>query len=254
MSERTLFLAWQDTRPQDNRPSLVWFPVGQLDADVDLSLYRFRYINGAKRAQQDASFTPLIEFPKFDGDYHSKKLFPLFQNRVMNRTRPDFGEYLQNLDLPDEADPIEILSRSGGQKVTDSYEVFPKIEKQSDGSFTCRFFLHGWRHINDEAKTRLDNLTVEEDLYVTFELNNPTTQLAVQIQTTDYHMIGWAPRFLVHDLTRGMTNSRGKYEAKVASVNPNTVIQNQRVLIEMRGYCDKHEPMSSYDYQLVVPQ
>ena len=114
MSERTLFLAWQDTRQHDNRPSLTWFPVGQLDADVDHSLYRFRYINGAKRAQQDAGFTPLIEFPKFDGDYHSNKLFPLFQNRVMNRTRPDFGEYLQNLDLPDEADPIEILSRSGG--------------------------------------------------------------------------------------------------------------------------------------------
>ena len=254
MSERTLFLAWQDTRPQDARPSRTWFPVGQLDADVDRHMYRFRYINGAMRARQVAGFTPLIEFPEFDGDYHSKELFPLFQNRVMNRTRPDFGEYLQSLDLHGEADPIEILSRSGGQRVTDTYEVFSKIEKQSDGSFTCRFFLHGWRQINDEAKARLGNLTEAEDLYVTLELTNPATRLAVQIQTTDYHMIGWAPRYLVHELKKAMSDSRSNYEAEVASVNFNAVIPKQRVLIEMRGYWDKHKPMSSNDYQLVVPR
>jgi len=66
-------------------------------------------------------------------------------------------------------------------------------------------------------------------------------------------MIGWAPRYLVHDLTKAMSNSHGMFEAKVARMNFNTVILKQRVLIEMRGYWDKHEPMSSKDYQLLVP-
>ena len=247
MSEKTLFLAWQDTRPQDAHPSRAWFPVGQLDADVDRSLYRFRYIYGAKRAQRDAGFTPLIEFPEFNGDYRSNELFPLFQNRVMNRARPDFGEYLQSLDLHGEADPIEILSRSGGQRVTDTYEVFPKIEKKANGSFTCRFFLHGWRHINQAAQLRLDQLNDNEELYVTLELTNPATQVAVQILTTDYHMIGWAPRYLVDDLVKAMSEVP-RYEAKVVQVNPLPVPSKQRVLVEMRGRWRDHRPMSGDDF------
>lgn len=248
MSEKTLFLAWQD-----KKPSRAWFPVGQLDADVEQSLYRFRYIKGARKAKKEG-FTPLLDFPDLKGDYRSSELFPLFKNRVMNPARPDFSDYLLSLDLPAKANPIEILARNGGSRVTDTYEVFPKLTKHEDGSFTCRFFLHGWRFINEEAKTRSIKLSEGEELCVTLELNNPATRLAVQIQTVDYHMIGWAPRYLVHDLTKAMADSRGKYEAKVARLNSNTVISKQRVLIEMRGYWDKHEPMSSNDYQLLVPQ
>jgi hypothetical protein len=247
MSEKTLFLAWQDTRPQDTSPSRAWFPVGQLDADVDRHLYRFRYIGGAMRAQQNAGFTPLIEFPNFNRDYQSNELFPLFQNRVMNRTRPDFGEYLQSLDLHGEADPIEILSRSGGQRVTDTYEVFPKIVKQPNDSFTCRFFLHGWRHINPSAQQRLDQLKDDEELYVTLELTNPATQVAIQIQTTDYHMIGWAPRYLVDDLVQAMSEAP-RYDAKVVQVNPLPIPSKQRVLVEMRGCWIDHSPMSGEDF------
>ena len=251
MSARTLFLAWQDARPQDSHPSRAWFPVGRLDADVDSHLYRFRYIYGAKRAQQDAGFTPLIEFPEFSGDYQSNELFPLFQNRVMNRAIPDFGEYLQSLGLHGEADPIEILSRSGGQRVTDTYEVFPRIEKQADGSFTCRFFLHGWRHINPSAQQRLDQLKDDEELYVTLELTNPATQVAVQIQTTDYHMIGWAPRYLVDDLVQAMAEVPS-YEARVVQVNPLPVPSKQRVLVKMRGCWINHNPMSGADFRPLV--
>ena len=97
MNTKTLFLAWQD-----KEMSRQWFPVGRLDADVERSLYRFRYIGGAKRAQKEAGFPPLIEFPGLDENYESSELFPLFQNRVMNPARPDFTEYLRNLDLSEE--------------------------------------------------------------------------------------------------------------------------------------------------------
>ena len=226
--------------------------MGRLDADVERSFYRFRYIGGAKRAQEEVGFPLLIEFPDLKEDYQSAELFPLFQNRVMNRARPDFTEYLHRLDLTEEADPIEILSTNGGHRVTDAYEVFPKIEKDDTGSFSCRFFLHGWRHINEAANDRIDRLEHGEELYVTLELTNPATGLAVQMQTTDYYMIGWAPRYLVADLVAAMAEGPGRFGAKVVRINPQTILLKQRVLIEMYGCWDKYEPMSGEDFKPLV--
>ena len=246
MSERTLYLAWQD-----KARSRRWFPVGRLDADIDRPQYRFRYIVGAEQAQEAAGFPLLIEFPDLKADYRSPELFPVFQNRVMNRNRPDFTDYLRSLDLSPKADPVEILSANGGQRVTDTYEVFPKLVKRSDGSFTCRFFLHGWRHVNATAQERINQLAKDEELYVTLELTNPVSRMAVQIQTTDYHMVGWAPRYLVADLVAAMADTP-EYSAQVVRVNPQPAPSKQRVLIEMRGSWDKHEPMNGPDFLPLV--
>ena len=246
MSTKTLFLAWQD-----NKPSKAWFPVGRLDADVERSFYRFRYIGGAKRAQEEVGFPLLIDFPALNQDFQSSELFPLFQNRVMNRARPDFADYLRRLDLTEDADPIEILSTNGGHRVTDAYEVFPKLEKNDTGRFSCRFFLHGWRHVNEASKDRIGRLEPGEELFVTLELTNPATGLAVQIQTTDYNIIGWAPRYLVGDLVSAMAEGP-TYKARVVRINPQPFPSKQRVLIEMHGGWDKHEPMSSEDFKLLV--
>lgn len=247
MTERTLFLAWQD-----NHSSRAWFPVGRLDADVERPLYRFRYIGGAEKAQQEVRFPLLIEFPKLKKDYQSSELFPLFRNRVMNSARPDLKEYLCSLDLTSEADPIEILSANGGRRVTDAYEVFPKLDKQVDGSFTCRFFLHGWRHTNEAAKDRIRSLEPGEELYVKLEPKNPATRMAVQIQTTDYYIIGRTPRYLVNDMVAAMKESP-EYSAHVVKVNSHPVSLNQHLLIEMRGFWHRHEPMSNDDFQPLVP-
>ncbi|MDE2757067.1 MAG: DNA-binding protein [Acidobacteriota bacterium] len=244
MSEKTLFLAWQD-----KAGSRQWFPIGRLD--VRHPFYHFRYTGGAKRAQQEAGFPPLIEFPELEQDYQSSELFPLFSNRVIAAGRPDRSGYLRNLDLPENANPFEILSVNGGTRVTDSYEVFPKLVKHADGSFDCRFFLHGWRHANPRAQERIGRLKAGEDLYVTLELTNPATTLAVQVQTTDYHMIGWTPRYLVTDLTAAMAET-ANYSAHVVRVNPQPAPSKQRVLVEMRGRWDKHEPMASEDFMPLV--
>ena len=153
--------------------------------------------------------------------------------------------------MPESANPVEILSVNGGRRVTDFYEVFPKIVKQTDGNFTCRFFLHGWRHVGSQAQKRIENLEPGEELYVTLELTNPVTGLAVQIQTQDYQAIGWAPRYLVNDLAGGMVDSPN-YSASVVRVNPQPAPSRQRVLIEMCGCWMEHEPMKSKDFELLA--
>ena len=247
MSVRTLFLAWQD------KSSRQWFPIGRLDADVKRPLYRFRYVGGVGQAREMAQFVPLWEFPDLTQDYRSPHLFSLFRNRLMSSARPDREDYLRELDLHQRADEIEILTVSGGYRVTDAYEVFPRLVKGDDGQFSCRFFLHGWRHVSRAGQRRVDSLRQGERLQLTIELNNPATVLAVQIQTTDYHMIGWAPRYLVRDLAAAMAESPSTYEAEVVRVNPRSAPSRQRVLIEMHGSWKHHDPMTAPEFLPLVP-
>ena len=253
MSTKTLFLSWQDSQDDDGRTSSrQWFPIGRLDADIENSAYRFRYTGGAKRAEQEAGFASLLDFPRLEEDYHSPQLLPLFQNRVIAPNRPDFAEHVLALDLDESADPIEILSANGGRRATDVFQVFPMLVKGGDGGFVCRFFLHGWRYVSETAQDRLSRLEPNEKLYLALELTNPLTDMAVQIQTTDYQMIGWAPRYLVNDLTQAMAESPGIYSASVVRANPQPAPSMQRVLVEMRSYWDNHEPMTGPDFQPLV--
>ena len=248
MSERTLFIAWQD---KDG--SRECFPVGRLDADVGRSCYRFRYTAGAERAQRERGFRLITGFPNLTQDYEADRLWALFTNRVLTPRRPDFETYIRNLGFPESTvDPIEILAVNGGRRVTDSYEVFPKIDKEPDGSFSCRFFLRGWRYVSDAAEERLEALEPGDKLTIALELTNPVTGIAVQVQTSDYLVLGWAPRYLVVDLTSAVAEAPGEYSASVVRVNPQPAPSRQRVLIEMVGKWRKHEPMTAPDFRPLV--
>lgn len=247
MNNRTLFLAWQD-----KARTRSWFPVGRLDVGGSASPYRFRYVYGAERARSETGFEPLVDFPNFHQSYDASDLFPLFKNRVLTPGRKDFEEYLRLLHLNQNADPIEILSVDGGYRATDSFEVFPKIERKADGGFRCRFFLHGWRHVSEAAQARLQKLQPDEQLYVAIELTNPATQWAIQIQTTDYHVIGWSPRYLVSDLVHAIAQAPGDYQARVIQVNPVPAPSKQRLLVELTGHWPDYDPMTREDFAPLV--
>ena len=219
---------------------------------LECSNYRFRYTGGAKRAQKEARFPLIVGFPEVDRDYNSEELFPLFQNRVMSHARPDFQDYLETLGLDGADEPIEILSVNGGLRQTDNYEVFPKLFKQTDGGFTCRFLLHGGRHVNEDAQERLKRLQAGEELFIAVELTNPITQLAVQIQTHDNYVLGWAPHYLVNDLVAAMADSPGEYEAKAVRIHWESHAPRPTLLVELSSHWDSYEPMTGPDYQPLV--
>jgi hypothetical protein len=246
---RTLFLAWQDTAS-----TRAWYPIGRLDADLKKSRFQFGYTRGAQIAHEKAGLQPLDSFPDFHTHYESSELFPLFRNRILGEGRTDFKEYLKQLDLsPENADPLRILALTGGERQTDNLEVFPKIQRHRDGGFRCRFFLHGWRHVNADAQQRLLQLKRGDHLRVALELNNPATVLGVQVETPDdYYMIGWSPRFLVRDLFEAICQSPDDITATVVRMNPSPAPAKQRVLIEIRGrWPESYEPMSTQEFQLL---
>ena len=242
---KSLFLAWQ-------APSRAWFPIGLLNANTANDYYVFQYTNGALRAQKEIGFQPLLSFPSFEEKYEASELFPLFSNRVLGSSRKDFSDYLRSLDIDsNQADPIEILAVSGGERQTDNLEVFPKIEKKSDNSFSCRFFLHGLSHVSEEGQKRSMLLKPEEALQISLELNNPATKLAVQLSTKEYQFVGWAPRYLIEDIL-GAVPEFSDLSAKVVRVNDMHVPLNRRILIELSGHLPKEfQPMSSNDFQVI---
>ena len=222
-----------------------------MDADTEESRFRFGYTQGALKAQEVSGFEPLLyDFPRFEQTYESDELFPLFKNRSMTPGRRGFQQYLQLLDFEVmEPDPLEIMAVDGGYRATDPYQVFPRIEKDSDGCFRTRFFLHGWRHANDAAKDRLEKLHAGEGLYVTVELTNPKTTTAVQIQSQNYHVLGWAPRYLVHDLAHAIVNAPDTLNAHVVRFNPMPAPSKQRLLIELTGRLPEgYEPMRESEF------
>jgi hypothetical protein len=242
---KTLFLAWQDSAATRR-----WFPIGRLDADVAKSNYRFGYTRGAELAHRDAGLEPLDAFPDFTEVYRSSELFPLFKNRVVTPERTDFAEYLRQLDLEPNADPLEILAVTGGTRQTDSLEIFPKIHRSPKGGFQCKFLLHGWRHVNPAAQERLAMLQPGNPLVAAIELNNPVSGVALQLETPDYYMIGWTPRYLVNDLVKAIAESPSRVSARLLQTNPVPAPAKQRYLICLQGHWPKnYEPMSGQEFQ-----
>ncbi len=250
---KTLFLGWQFTAKGDSRscPMGKWYPLGRLDEDSGDPLYRFRFINGAVRAQEDRIFVTKMVFPKLDGDYRSRELFAVFRNRVINESRPERPRYLRLLGLDEKADPFEIMAISGGVKMTDYFITFPKLERDAEGWFACRFFLRVNDSVNQPSLKRVADLKPDEPLLVSLELNHPTVGAAVQMLTEDYHMIGWGPDYLANELKNVVADEETQIEAKVVLLNDLKPRHPNRLLIGLRFRCETYEPMSGPEYEIV---
>ena len=247
----TLFLAWQD--PSRRR----WYPIGRLTTNG--RRYLFVYTRGAREAQRDAGFEPLSMFPDLERLYTSLELFPLFANRLVPRSRPEYGEYLKWLDVPEsEDDPVLILARSGGQRLTDTLEVFPCPERTSPGEYAIRFLVHGLRHMPDDAIARVAKLEVGEKLLMMKDIQNPVDAMALALRTAeayerDVHVVGYCPRYLRSDFGRLIDSHEGEIRVTVERVNPPPAPIQFRLLCRLEGrWPTDFEPFSSPDYVPIV--
>lgn len=249
---RTLFLAWQD--PDRRR----WYPIGRLTAAP--SLYTFAYTKGAEEARTEAGFQPLASFPDLSTTYVSEHLFPLFTNRVLTQARPDYQEYLDWLSVPpNEHDPVAILARSGGKKVTDALEVFPQPERDDNGQYHTHFVLHGLSQMPTSAVERAARLTSGEQLLVMRDMQNPYDPNALALRTAetyerDMHILGYIPQYLRGDVRR-VTEMGYSANVTVARVNLPPAPAQYRVMCSLvMDWPTGFEPLSEPEYQPLVPQ
>ena len=113
--------------------------------------------------------------------------------------------------------------------------------------------MHGSRYTPASAQAALKELKTNDELRVALELNNPATRQALQLQSEDYHVLGWAPRYLLDDLEQAIEASPDAVKGRVVRINPPPAPANQRVLIELTGTLPaNHDPMSADDFQLIT--
>ena len=224
-----LVVAWQ--HPESRLIS----PVGLLEHG---SGYRFSYL---RRAVGLSGFQPFLSFPEWERQYTSPTLFPLFAQRIMSPRRPDFSQFLRQLDLDEDATPWEQLARSEGRSSGDTVQVFPIPPVQSDGSTVCLFLVHGIRHLNHG---QLPDLRHGEPLTLRDVPTNPFDPAAVQVRTEGGKQLGFVPNLLLQHLAviRAMPTAVG---LTVEHVNGPEAPPHLRLLARLEGTAPPgYRPMS----------
>ena len=248
---QTLFLAWQD--PQRRR----WYRIGRLRSTQ--RRFIFVYTQGALEAQVEAGFSALSAFPELRGVYTSEELFALFSNRLLRPSRPEYKQYLEWLSVPEsQADPIAILARSGGQRVTDTLEVFPCPERLPTGEYELHFLIHGLSHMPEGSATRAEDLKVGERLLLMRDFQNPKDKATLALRTSesylgDMFLVGYCPRYLTGDIVKLMEEEGNTPTVLVERVNPVPAPIQFRILCKvLMKWSDTFHPFSGTEYQPIV--
>lgn len=242
----SLFVAWRPAKPEQ----AGWRPVGRLEHDGHL--YRFCYTGGARRP----GFQPFRGMENLDQIYESEQLFPLFANRLLSRSRPEYEAYLRwsGFDIANPPDPIVILGVTEGIRETDAVEVFPCPVRDAEGCYFNKFFLHGIRWLPQATVERTGRLIEGERLKLMIDIQNEHDPQAVGLRTElDRTLIGYVPRYLANDVWQLVQECDVKFvELSVDRVNRDAPMQN-RVLCRMHAcWPDGFEPCSGEDF-LPIP-
>lgn len=184
----TLFVAWQNPR---NR---VWAPVGRLSDEG--GAYKFVYTRGALNAREDG-FRPFGRMTDLYAVYESDELFPLFANRTVQKSRPEYNDYMNWLGLSDlDHSVLDELSRTGGIRATDSLELFPCPEPTADRNYTVHFFARGIRYLHPENMRRALGMSSGERLFLMRDLQNQHDKKALLLRADQpVTLVGYVPRY-----------------------------------------------------------
>jgi hypothetical protein len=194
--------------------------------------YEFRYVRNVLSVKD---FIPLIGFPDLSGVYTSPRLFPLFSQRVMAPRRPDFSRYVESLDLTEDADPWEQLTRSEGRRAGDTIMVFPEPTIGSEGRTQSNFLVHGIRHAvpEQDIDDRLRSLRKGDRLALVPEPTNPVNPRAIHTVDRQSVPLGWVPDLLL-DYVHTVTGT-GPHELVVQHVNGPEAPIHLRLLVRLTG-------------------
>ncbi len=237
---KTLFLAWQDP---ENRNGLT---VGRLT--FENGEYKFVYTAGAHSSKK---FRPFERMDDLYSSYVSKELFPLFANRILTKSRPEYSDFIKWLNITNEnADTeFEMLALTGGTRGTDSLEVFPCPEPDITGKYHVKFFSHGLRHLPNESCERVKNLSIGDKLFAMLDVQNPFDSFALVLRTGDpATIVGFAPRYLAQDFHAYLKNNPGLVEFNVSKVNPDAPAQMRLMCVMKAPWLSDYKPCSSEQY------
>jgi hypothetical protein len=170
--------------------------------------------------------------------YRSEDLFPVFANRLLSPSRPEYEAYLRwgGFDPQHPPDPIAILGVTEGIRQTDSIEVFPCPIPDAEGCYLNKFFLHGIQWMPPAARERISRLREEEELYVMLDSCNVCDPKAAAVRTGyEPTMIGYVPRYLASDVGRLLGECNPQFIRLIVDRVNRDAPWQQRLLCRMRA-------------------
>lgn len=246
---RRLFVAWQDPETR------LIEPVAVLVQDVtgELMRYRFGYI---RRIHDLRRFQPFTSFPDVERIYDSPTLFPFFENRVLPRRRSDYREMMDLLHLGTEAEPFEVLARSGARRATDHLEVFPEPERDPrTGEGTCLFFARGLRYVPG-SEDAIDELSIGVRVAPLLDIQNEVNPKSVLLRDDHQRLLGFVPDYLVrylHDVIE--LCPRNEIRISVEHVNGLTSPRHMRLLCRLTScWPDEYRPFTDRQFEPIAEQ
>ncbi len=187
----SVYIVWQD------EVTRLWHPVAKL-THLDNG-YRLNYTRGSRSSIRFKPFTRMDDLSKV---YESKELFPVFKNRIMPSSRPEFRNIINWLGMQEDSfDPLLYLAASGGARSTDSYMVVP-VPEGIDGKYTIQFLVSGIRYLEDKIIDRIDQIKTPMAIDYDFEINNPVDKNAIALYLNNKTHIGYCPRYLAGDFKK----------------------------------------------------
>jgi len=215
-----LMVAWQ------NASNRQWIPVGRLSHKKEQFI--FEYTHGAETLFSEKKFIPFGNMTDIHGRYESNELFPIFKNRLLTKSRPEYKDYVKWLGLTeDNIDPFLELSRTGGIRATDQLQVFPIPKVDKKGMYSFIFFGHGIRHLPKNYIERVHTLKEGDPLYLMKDFQNKVDPHALALRTDDpVEIVSYAPRFLSEDFSQLIKlNGPDQVKTTVYAINNDAPIQ-----------------------------
>lgn len=240
---KTLYLGWYSNRHNS------WYTIGRFDCDENE--YRFKYLAGAVRAQQEADFGGVAQFPDVEREYVSSNLFAFVGNRLLSKRRPEYDEQTRRLGLePTDLHPFDILSRSYGRRATDTYELYP-APLRTDNGISLHFFSRGVRYLDEDLKKLWQNDEPAAPLQLQREPDNSHDPHAIEIFDHDARKLGYVPRYYTVSLSQ-LLQENCDYQLKLVRHNKEPGFVRQRFLLHLEAHVPDgwHFPQSS-DYESV---
>ena len=227
---RRLLVTVQDLETKAYRP------VGFLRYDGDQ--YTFAYL---RREREREGFRPLPGLARAaDGPLRSATLFPLFAERVISSRRPDRELSMDALGLPLDAEPMEVLARSHGQRVGDLIELLPAPEAAAGQVVDFTFLAHGVRYLTKAEQDRICALRAGDQLLLRRDVENPVNRRAYLVTDLEDARLGWLPDPLIN-----VVDSMEDRQLAVERANGPEVGFHFRLLVWFSGTVSRDRPLST---------
>ncbi|WPU22475.1 HIRAN domain-containing protein [Cedecea neteri] len=221
----SVYVAWQAPDTHD------WHVVGNLQSRK--AEYVFNYTKGALTSSKFTKFSGMNDVKE---TYVSEDLFPLFKNRLLSPRRPEYPKFIHWLGLDDSnAEPIEILARSGGMRSTDQLQMFKRIEIGNDGKFEHFFFAHGLSYMPESANKRVSSLKAGDCLCLCLDVQNGYDKAAVIIRAENpAEIVGFCPRYFANDIKSMLLDDASSIKLSVERISDDAP-HNYRLLCKVEG-------------------